>query len=456
MKVQRAVLMLPILVITLAAPVIAFQRAGVMGLRRSYTHFKPIYRMVVQDPLTMAQDDVINPLVSGLTPSKTIEVHALTKALQAQGENIVSLCVGEPDFPPPQSVLDATIEAVKNLDVKYTAVTGSLPLRRAICADLSRRKGTDYAPEQVVVGNGAKQEVYQAVLALCRPGDEVVVPAPYWTSYPEIVKLAGATPVLVESSAEEEYLLTPEKLRAALTPRTRMIIFCNPSNPTGAVHEKQHLDALAEVLRKPENKDIWVLSDEIYERLVYDCEHVSFAALPGFKDRTIIVNGFSKSHAMTGYRLGYMAGPPAVVKAVTTVQGQLTSCASSLAQAAGVAALKVPDEELQESIDLMKKKRDFVMEKLRSLPGVKCPEPKGAFYVLPDISSYFGKRTPAGEIIKDDTAFCIYLLKEFKTAFVPGEGFGSKGTVRISYAASFEEIEAALNQFSACLASLED
>jgi len=374
--------------------------------------------------------------------------------LQAKGEKIVSLCVGEPDFPPPQAVLDATIEAVQNGETKYTAVTGSLPLRSAICHDLDRRKGTIYDPADIIVGNGAKQEVYQAVLALCRPGDEVLIQAPYWTSYPEIVKLSGATPVIIDTTAAENYLLSPEKLAAAITPKTRMLIFCNPSNPTGAVHEPQLLEKLADVLQKPEAQHVWICSDEIYERLVYDVEHVSFAALEGMKDRTIVINGFSKSHAMTGYRLGYMAAPKSVIKAVTTIQGQLTSCASSISQAAGVAALAVPDEELQASIDVMKEKRDFVMERLRKIPNLQCPKPTGAFYVLPDISSYLGKKAPDGTQINTSTDFCMYLLRQHKVALVTGEGFGSSGTVRISYAASFQEIENALDEFSGCLASL--
>lgn len=403
--------------------------------------------------LTM-RTDAINPLVSSLAPSKTIEVHALTKELQAKGEKITSLCVGEPDFPPPQSVLDATIEAVRNGETKYTAVTGSLALRSAICVDLARRKKTVYDPSDIIVGNGAKQQVYQAVLALCRPGDEVIIQAPYWTSYPEIVKLSGATPVIVDTTAAENYLLTPEKLESAMNKRTRMLIFCNPSNPTGAVHPSALMEKLAAVLRKPEFEHVWVCSDEIYERLVYDVEHVSFAALDGMKDRTVVINGFSKSHAMTGYRLGYMAAPKVVTAAVTTLQGQLTSCASSISQAAGVAALAVSDEELQGSIDLMKQKRDFVMDKLSKVPGITCPTPTGAFYVLPDISSVFGKKAPDETLINNNTDFCMYLLRKHKVALVTGAGFGSAETVRISYAASFEEISTALTEFDACLQSL--
>jgi len=397
----------------------------------------------------------LSPLVNQIRPSKTIEVHALTKELEARGEKVTSLCVGEPDFPPPQAVLDATIAAVQDGHTRYTAVTGTANLRSAIVKDLVRRKGVEYDVSEVVVGNGAKQGVYQAILALAGPGDEVIVPTPYWPSYPEIVTMAGAKPVLVETPVEDDYLMSAAALKAAITPRTKAIVLCNPSNPTGAVTPPDLLQEYADVLSEPQAKQVWVIADEIYERLVYPgAEHKCFAALPGMRERTVIINGFSKAYAMTGYRLGYLAAPKLVASACAKLQGQITSCASSIAQSAGVAALAIPDEDLQPSFDEMQKKRDMVIEKLSEIPGIKCPTPQGAFYVLPDISSHFGKKAPDGFTIYDSDDFCMYLLREHKVALVTGSGFGAPGKVRISYATSFDELKVALSEIKQCIASL--
>ncbi|CAM9578139.1 unnamed protein product [Ascophyllum nodosum] len=376
--------------------------------------------------------------------------------MKARGERVVSLCVGEPDFQPPPSVISATAIAAREGKTKYTGVTGSLDLRQAICDDLARRKSLAYTPEDVVVANGAKQAVYQGVMAVVRPGDEVLIPAPYWPSYPEMVKLAGGIPVIVETTVEENFLLTAEKLRGALTDRTRMLIFCNPSNPTGAVHSKERCEELSAVLTEEEGKGkgVWVLADEIYERITYDTPHVAFASLPGMRERTMTVNGFSKSHAMTGYRLGYLAAPPSIIKAVATIQGQFTSCASSISQAAGLAALCVGDEEMQTSFDVMREKRDFVLKLLSEIPGLATAVPQGAFYVLPDVSAHFGKTAPDGTVIHGATDLCLYLLRVHRVALVSGEGFGYSRGVRISYAASVEEIGEALGQLRKCITSL--
>ena len=448
----------------------------------------------------------LSPLVTGIEPSKTIEVHALTQAMRAAGQEVVSLCVGEPDFPPPAPILAATEEAVKQGLTKYTAVSGTAPLRQAIAAHLEERKGTVYDPaSEILLGNGAKQAVYQAILATCRPGDEVILPAPYWPSYPEIVKLAGGTPVVVETKCEEGYILQPEALAAALSPKTRMLVLCNPSNPTGAVHDRAALQALADVLASPEEHGpgaarCWVMADEIYERLVYDgVEHVAFAALEGRSeagripmwDRTLTVNGFSKAYAMTGYRLGYLAAPHAVVKACGTLQGQITSCASSVAQHAALAALQLDEAKvLAPLVDDMAAKRDLVYNKLRAMHGVKVPDapPSGAFYLLPEVDAFFGRRSPGrlvfgpaaglgasgsglvdydgmdpvtvgadeaaesvagggGREIMDSTSLCVALLADTGVAFVPGEAFGAPRAVRLSYAASREELVTALFRF---------
>nr|AIT70231.1 aspartate aminotransferase [Saccharina sculpera] len=402
-------------------------------------------------------DDTISPMVKTVAPSKTIEVFALTQEMKARGERVVSLCVGEPDFQPPPAVIEATIAAAREGKTKYTGVTGTMDLRKAICADLVRRKNLEYAPADILIGNGAKQAVYQAVLAVVRPGDEVIIPTPYWPSYPEMVRLAGGVPVVVETTVEEEFLLTAEKLRGALTDRTRMLIFCNPSNPTGAVHSKERCEELAAVLSEEggKGKGVWVLADEIYERITYDTTHVAFATMPGMFERTMTVNGFSKSHAMTGYRLGYLAASPIIIKAATIIQGQITSCASSISQEAGLAALSVSDAEMQTSFDIMRQKRDFVVKRLREMPGLTTAVPEGAFYVFPDVSSHYGKTAPDGTVIGGATDLCLYLLRVHSVALVTGEGFGYPKGIRLSYAASMEAITEALGELEKCLASLK-
>jgi aspartate/glutamate/aspartate-prephenate aminotransferase len=326
-------------------------------------------------------------------------------------------------------------------------VTGTASLRNAIAQDLKRRKGVNYNPaNEIVVGNGAKQCVYQGVLATCGPGDKVLVPAPYWPSYPEMVKLASAEPFIVETTAESGYLLTPEDLRSALEvhPEIKLIILCNPSNPTGGVYQLEQLQSISDVLK--DFPKVLVLADEIYERLVYEGDCPSFAAIDGMFSRTMTINGFSKAYAMTGMRLGYVAAPQPLAKAITTIQSQLTSCAGSISQAAGVAALtQVSDEELDNNVEIMREKRDYVLNELSKMPGVTVAiPPNGAFYVLPDVSGYFEG---------DDTKLCLELLKAKRLAIVPGSSFGAPGTVRLSYATSMEELGVAMNKLREFLAS---
>ena len=288
--------------------------------------------------------------------SATVELFSKVKAMEAEGKKVTSLCVGEPDFPPPQVVLDELVNAISSGQTTYTAVTGTEELRSAIAADLLKRKHLQYKSTEILVSNGAKQSVYQGVFAICGPGDEVIIPAPYWPSYPEMVALTGATPVILPTTIEDEFLVNPKALAAAITPKTKMIIFCNPSNPSGAVHSASLMSEIADVIR--DYPQLAVLSDEIYERLVYNPSnpHVSFASLPGMYDRTLTVNGFSKAYAMTGLRLGYMAAPANLLKPCITIQSQLTSCASSISQAAGVAALtKVQESEMEANVEIMRK-----------------------------------------------------------------------------------------------------
>jgi aspartate/glutamate/aspartate-prephenate aminotransferase len=387
-------------------------------------------------------DIALNKIVASVKVSKTVEIFSLVKQMEADGEQVTSLCVGEPDFPPPKTVLEAAIKAIQDGETRYTAITGTAALRNAIAADLKRRKGLTYNPQtEIIVGNGAKQCVYQGILATCGPGDAVIVPAPYWPSYPEMVALVGAESIVVETTAATGYLVTPEILRKTLeeNKNVKLIILCNPSNPTGGVYHQQKLEALAQVLRDFPN--VAVLADEIYERLVYEGDCPSFASMDGMFHRTLTVNGFSKAYAMTGMRLGYLAAPARLAKAVTTIQSQLTSCAGSISQAAGVAALTlVADAELEANVDIMRAKRDYVLDELSKMPGVTIAmPPNGAFYVLPDVSGYFGG---------DDTELCLQLLKAKKLAIVPGSSFGAPGTVRLSYATSMEELGIAMTKLS--------
>jgi aspartate/methionine/tyrosine aminotransferase len=384
----------------------------------------------------------INPLLALIKPSKTVEIFSLVKQMQAEGQDVTSLCVGEPDYLPPPQVLTAVADAVTNGQTRYTAVTGTLELRQAIADDLKRRKHVEYNPlTEIIVGNGAKQSVFQGIMACAGVGDEVLVPAPHWP-YPEMVKLTGAIPSIVNTSPKTGYLLTPADLRRALEqhPKAKLLILCNPSNPTGGVYGQTQLTALVEVLN--DYPDVKIMADEIYERLVYEGDCPSFAAQPGMFERTITINGFSKSHAMTGMRLGYLAAPEYLAKAASKIQSQLTSCAGSLSQAGGVAAIRqVPEEWFEKNVQDMRVKRDYVLKRLAAMPGVKVEvPPSGAFYVLPDISAY-----------GDDAELCLDLLKTKKLALVPGESFGAPGTVRLSYATSLEELETAMDKLESYL-----
>jgi aspartate aminotransferase/aspartate/glutamate/aspartate-prephenate aminotransferase len=328
-----------------------------------------------------------------------------------------------------------------------------MELREAICRKLERDNDLSVDPGQIVCSNGAKQSIALAVHALCDEGDEVLIPAPYWVSYPEMARFAGAEPSVVKTSVEDEYKLSPEQLEASITDRTRMLILCSPSNPTGAVYTPDELSALADVLRRHE--DVLVLSDEIYEYVLYGAEHVAFATLPGMKDRTITVNGFSKGFAMTGWRLGYMAAPEPIAGACAKIQGQFTSAPSSISQKAGVAAYEMDPQPVRDMVSAFRERRDYVVDRLRSLDGVRCPMPEGAFYVYPDVSAFFGASTPGGDTIEDSSDLCFYLLEEHHVALVPGTAFGVDDGLRISYASSMDDLETGLDRIEAGLAALQ-
>ena len=397
----------------------------------------------------------LSPLIQGVSVSKTIEIHALTKEMESSGKEVFSLCVGEPDYQPPPEVISAIIEGATKGNTKYTAVTGTVDLREAIADDLEKRKGVKYGVDQIVVSGGAKQSIIQALLCLVKPGESVLIPSPYWTSYPDMVKICNAKPVVVETIPQEGYALTAEALRAVLenNPSTSAIIICNPSNPTGCVMNQGQLEALAGVLR--DFPKVTVIADEIYEHLTYGVEHTSFAALPGMIDRTVVINGFSKSHSMTGLRVGYAAAPLHVAKACGKLQSQLTSCASSIGQYAAAKALRSMSKDwLPARVRELEGKRELMYRLLLDIPGLECPKPDGAFYMLPDVSKYFGGSTSSGTKVSNANDFCIELLREEGVALVPGEAFGADKCVRLSYAASEELIKESLRRLAKFVASL--
>ena len=333
--------------------------------------------------------------------------------MERAGKDVISLCVGEPDYQPPSEVIAAISEAATMGNTKYTAVTGTAELREAIADDLENRKLIKYEADQIVVSSGAKQSIMQALLCVVKPKESVLIPSPYWTSYPDMARVCNAEPSIIETLPEEGYALNAERLRDKLgsEPNTRAIIICNPSNPTGCVMRRKQLEAISEVLL--DFPQVTVIADEIYDHLTYGVEHVSFASLPGMKDRTIVVNGFSKSHSMTGLRVGYVAAPLHVAKACGKLQSQLTSCASSIGQYAAIKALRSTSKEwLPARVRELESKRELMHSHLLAIPGLECPKPDGAFYMLPDVSAYFGTSTPNGAKVSNANDFCMELLRE--------------------------------------------
>ncbi len=394
----------------------------------------------------------LNERVADMQPSATLAMKSRAAEMRRKGHPVVALSAGEPDFDTPQPIAEAGMQAIRDGFTHYTENPGTMELREAICAKLQRDNELDYDPSQVVCSNGAKQSIALAVHALCDEGDEVLIPAPYWGSYPEMARFAGAEPAIVSTSVEEEYKLSPEKLEEAITDSTRLLILCSPSNPTGAVYTPDELEALAAVLRRHE--DVLVLSDEIYEYVLYGTEHVAFASLPGMEDRTITVNGFSKGFAMTGWRLGYLAAPAPIAQACAKIQGQFTSAPCSISQKAGVAAYEMDLQPVRDMVAAFRERRDYVVGRLRALDGIRCPTPQGAFYVYPDVSAYFGTTTPDGDTIDDSSDLCFYLLENEHVALVPGTAFGVADGLRISYASGREDLETALDRIEAGLGKL--
>ena len=388
--------------------------------------------------------------INAMEASATLAMAAKTRELKAEGKDIIGLSLGEPDFNIPDFIKEAAKEAIDQNYSKYTPVDGYLELREAITAKLLRDNGLSYRPSQIVVSTGAKQCLANAALAMLNPGDEVIFPAPYWVSYKEIAKLAGATPVEILATIENDFKITPAQLEAAITEKTKMVWFNSPCNPTGSVYNQQELEALAKVLRQHPN--IFILSDEIYEYINFtSIPHTSFAAIEGMYERTITINGLSKAFAMTGWRIGYLAAPEWIAKACNKVQGQITSGTNAIAQRAAIAALKAPKSKIQYMIDEFKKRRDLVLALLSEVEGLKVNVPEGAFYVFPDVSSFFGK-TLRGHTIGNASDFSLYLLEEAMVATVTGEAFGDANCIRISYAASEKELREAIRRIKESLA----
>lgn len=393
-----------------------------------------------------------NPRVASMQPSATLAMAGRAKKLKRAGADVIALSAGEPDFNTPEPIAEAGIQAIRDGFTRYTQNPGMPELREAICAKFARENNLHYTPDEILCSNGAKQSVALAVSVLTAETDEVLIPAPYWVSYPEMTRFAGASPVIVHTTAETQYRLTPQALAGAITERTRVLILCSPSNPTGSVYPQEELSALVEVLHGHER--IVVVSDEIYEHVIYDAVHVPIASFPGMQERTITVNGFSKCFAMTGWRLGYMAGPREIVKQAAKLQGQLTSAPSSISQRAGIAALNMDKEPIQSMVQAFRERRDYLLKRLRALPGVNVPKPEGAFYLFPQVSNYYGTVAPSGRVINSSDDLCFYLLEEHLVALVPGAAFGDPDGIRISYGSSMEDLRKAFNRIETGLKEL--
>ena len=393
----------------------------------------------------------ISDRVQSLSPSQTLAMSQKSNELKAQGIDVINLSVGEPDFNTPDHIKEAAKRAIDENFTFYTPVPGYMSLRKAIANKLKNENGLDYAPEQIVVSGGAKQSLCNVILSVINPGDEVVIPTPAWVSYVEMVKLAEGTNVLVPASIEQDFKVTPAQLEAAITPKTRMVLICSPSNPTGSVYTKEELKGLVDVLAK--YPDVLVLADEIYEHINFTGEFTSLGSFPEIADRTIIVNGVSKAYAMTGWRIGFIAAPLWVAKATNKLQSQYTSGASSIAQKAAEAAYVGPQDCIEEMRVAFQRRRDLVVSLAREIPGIKVNEPQGAFYLFPEVSSYFGKKY-GDKVINNAADLAMYLLEEGHVATVDGEAFCLPGYIRLSYATSDDNIREAMRRIKDALAKL--
>lgn len=391
----------------------------------------------------------ISNKLKSIQPSVTLAITAKAKSLKAQGIDIIGFGAGEPDFRTPKHIRDVAINAIENESIGYTAASGMESLKKAICDKLKRDNNLEYTQDQIVVSNGAKHSLFNTLSAICNPGDEVIVPNPYWVSYPELVRLVDAKPVFVECPEEAEFKYTVEALEAAITDKTKAIILNTPNNPTGTAYKEEDLRAIADLAVK---HNIYVISDEIYEKLLYEGTHTSIASFnQDIKDLTIVVNGVAKAYAMTGWRIGYTACNKEIAKAMSNFQSHATSNPNTIAQYATIAALNGPEETLNEMIKAFKERRDFMVEKINSIENLSCLKPQGAFYVMVNISKLIGK-TINGKAINNSVDFADYLLDDAKVAVVPGIGFGNDNYIRLSYATSLDNIKEGLNRIEKAIA----
>ncbi|KAL8472058.1 hypothetical protein ACS0TY_029326 [Phlomoides rotata] len=402
-------------------------------------------------------DISLSPRVNSVKPSKTVAITDQATALAQAGVPVIRLAAGEPDFDTPAAIAEAGIIAIQEGHTRYTPNAGTMELRSAICRKLQEENGISYTPDQILVSNGAKQSILQAVMAVCSPGDEVIIPAPFWVSYPEMARLADANPVILPTHISENFLLNPKLLESKLTEKSRLLILCSPSNPTGSVYPRELLEQIAEIVAR--HPRLLVLSDEAYEHIIYaPATHTSFASLPGMWDRTLTLNGFSKAFAMTGWRLGYLAGPKHFVAACGKIQSQSTSGASSISQKAAVAALGLGyagGEAVANMVKAFRERRDFLIDSFGQLEGVKISEPQGAFYLFLDFSNYYGSKIEGFGEIDGSEALCRYLLDKAQVALVPGDAFGEDTCIRISYSESLTTLQAAIYRITAAFVALK-
>lgn len=396
--------------------------------------------------------ELLSERLNRLSPSATLAMSQKSSELKAQGVDVINLSVGEPDFNTPDHIKEAAKKAIDDNFSRYSPNPGYPELKNAIVAKLKNENGLDYKPSQILCSNGAKQSVCNVIMALCNAGDEVIIPAPYWVSYPEMVKLADGTPVFIESTIEQDFKITPEQLEAAITPKTRAIILCSPSNPTGSVYSKAELEALKNVLLKHER--VIVVADEIYEHINYVGKHASMAEFEDIRDRVVIINGVSKAYAMTGWRIGFIAAPEWVVKGCNKLQGQYTSGPCSVSQKAAEAAYTGTQQPVEDMRKAFERRRNLIVSLAKEIPGLEVNEPQGAFYLFPKCSAYFGK-ADGDRVINTSTDLAMYLLEVGHVAAVAGDAFGSPECFRMSYATSDENIIEAMKRIKETLARLK-
>ncbi len=394
----------------------------------------------------------VSKRLASLSASQTIAMNQKSRELKEQGLDIINLSVGEPDFPTPDHIKAAAKQAIDDNYSFYAPVPGYPDLRKAICKKFKNENNLEYTPDQIVVSTGAKHSIANTLLCIVDPGDEVIVPAPYWVSYVEQVKIGEGVNVIVHTTLENEYKMTPEQLEQAITPKTKALILCSPSNPTGSVYTRDELKGLVDVLQK--YPDVIVIADEIYEHINFIGQHASIAAFPGMIERTVVVNGVSKGYAMTGWRIGYLGGPLWIAKAVNKLQGQMTSGATSVAQRAALAALEGDQSCVSEMNAAFQRRRDLVLGRMAEIEGIRCTTPGGAFYVFPDMSAFYGKSVD-GTTIQNSMDLCMYLLEKGHIATVPGDAFGAPDNIRISYANSDENLQIAMDRLRDSLAKLK-